>query len=106
LESADEERPVPLASNAERLHARDRRLPTHLYDLELSHDGIPLGSLVQPQDAIGHREDRVVLLLRVLVVPDQKRRGLPGCHLEGESLHEGLQRQFPIALRALSQAHH
>jgi hypothetical protein len=79
-----------LVGDAERLQAGDRRLPAHLHDLQFPDDGTPFDTLVQPEDAIGDGEDRVVFLFGVLIFADQKRRGLPTRQELREAMYERL----------------
>ena len=58
---------------------------------------------MKPQQSVRHREDRIVLGLRGLILADQKRRGLPSGQPDCELLDEVLQIDSPpCALGGLS----
>ena len=56
--------------------SRHRGLAAQLQDLQLAHDGVPLRHLRKPQNAVDHREQRIVADLVVDVFADQERRDL------------------------------
>ena len=80
--------------DAERVEAGDRRLPTHLHHLHLANHRIALDALMEPEQAIRHREDRVVRDLRRLIFADEKRRRFPAREPHSQLLHEVLQVQL------------
>ena len=67
-----------------------RGLAAHLQDLHLAHHRIAQHALAQPDQAVGHREHRVGVVL-VEVFTEQKGGGLPGGHQHAQLLHELLQ---------------
>jgi hypothetical protein len=77
--------------DAKRVQPGNGRLPTHLHDLHLANHGIPVHALREPQQSVGHGEDRVLFGLRRLILADEKRRRLPGGEPHGQLLHEMLQ---------------
>ena len=72
------------------MQARQGRLAAHLHDFELAHHRVALHALAQPDQAVGHGEDRVRVVL-VGVFADQEGGGLPAGHVHAQLLHELLQ---------------
>ena len=83
-------------ADAKRVQARQRRLPAHLHDLHLAHDRVALHALAQPDQAVGHGEHRIGIVLGE-VLADQESRGLPARHQHAELLHELLQADEGLA---------
>jgi hypothetical protein len=86
------------------VQTRNRRLPAELHDLQLSDDRVPLDLLVQPEEAVGDGEHRVVADLPLGVLPDQERGRLPARQVQGEPLDERL--EFRLAGAARGLPHH
>ena len=80
----------PVAGDAEGVQARHGRLAAHLHDLQLAHDRVALDALVQPEEAVGDGEDRVVADLRLGVLADQEGRRLPARQVQRQPLDEAL----------------
>src|SRR6266849_5358578 len=74
--------------NAKRVQAGDRRLAAQLHDLHLAHHRIAIDALIQPEEAVRHGEDGIVLAFRQLVLADEKRRRLPSRQAHGQLLYE------------------
>ena len=82
--------------NAEGVQPGHGRLPAQFHDLELPHNGIPVRSLVEPQEAIGDREYGIVADLTLDIFPDEKSGCLPTGQEQRQPLNEGL--AVPIRL--------
>ena len=54
-----------VARDPERVQTRQVALAAHLHDLQLPHDRVALGPLVQREEAVGDGVDRMVLRLRL-----------------------------------------
>ena len=65
----------------------DLALAAHLHHLQLAHDGVALDGLVEPDEPVGHREHRVVVLA-LGIFPDEEGGGLEAREREREALHE------------------
>src|SRR5207244_3619881 len=76
--------------NAKRVQAGDRRLAAHFHDLYLAHHRIAIDALIQPEQAVRHGEDRILLTFRWLVFADEERRRLPSRQTQAQLLHEAL----------------
>ncbi len=82
--------------DAKGVQAGNGRLAAHLHDVHLPHHRIAVDTLVQPDEAIRHREDRVVLGLGQLKLADQKCRGLPAGQPHAQLLDEVLNVELPV----------
>ena len=80
----------PVLGDAEGVQPRHRRLAAALDDLNLADDGVAVDVLGEPEDAVGHGEDRVVIEGDGILA-DQEGRRLPTGQADGEPLHETLQ---------------
>ena len=90
--------------NAKGVQTWHRSLPAQFYDLQLTHDGISLRNLAQPEEAIGDGKYRVVTQLILGVFTDQESRSLPACQEQCQLLDEGL--QIHLAGAALRLPYH
>ena len=98
------ERLQPVLGDADGVQSRHRRLAAQLHDLQLSHHGIPLRHLRQPEDAIHHGEQGIVADLFFDIFADQERRGFPTGQELGEAVEERLHLHFAhIAARLAGQ---
>ena len=86
----------PAGVDAKRVQARERGLPAHLHDLHLAHDRVALDALAQPDEAIGHGENRVRVVLAE-VLADEESGGLPARHQHAQLLDELLQADEGLA---------
>ncbi len=76
------------------MQSRHRFLPSQLHDLQFPYDRVTLDGLIQPEEAIGHREYGVVAQLVLDVLTDEKGRRLPARQMERQALNEALQLHF------------
>ena len=80
--------------DAEDVHARERFLATALHHLQLTHHAVAVHALVQPDESIRYREDRVAAQLSVGIFAQQEGGRLPAGEIHGQALHEALQFHF------------
>ncbi len=69
-------------------------LAANLHDLHLADDRVALDALVEPEQAVGDGEHRVVAQLALGVFADQERSGLPTGEVQGQALNEALELQL------------
>ena len=94
-----------ILGDAERVQAGHGLLAAQLHDLHLADDRIALDALGEPEQPVGHGEDRVVAHLAFVVFADQERGRLPTGQVQRQPLDEPLEFHFgrDVALRL---AHH
>ena len=90
----------PSRGDAQRVQPGQRRLAAHLHRLQLAHAGVAVDALVQPQDAVGHGEDRVLGAIALGVLADQKGRRLPAREMHRQAFQEALQLHAAVAASA------
>jgi hypothetical protein len=73
------------------MQAGNGRLAPHLHHLDLANHRIPIEALIEPQETVRDREDRIPLGLPGLILADEERRGFPAGEPDGELLGEVLQ---------------
>ena len=78
--------------------------PRSFMTCKLAHDRVALDALVEPEQSVGHGEDRVVAQLAFDVLADQERGRLPTGQVQRQALDEALELHFAGA--ALRLAHH
>ncbi len=90
--------------DAEGVQAGHGLLAAQLHDLHLAHDRVALDALVEPEQPVGHGEDRIVAQFAFDVLADQERGGLPTGQVERQALDEALELHFARVVQRL--AHH
>src|SRR5207247_6619162 len=90
--------PEPISRDPERVQTRQIALPPHLDDPDLPHDRVALGPLTQDNEAVGHREDGMVLGFRSWKLPEEEGRRLAGREVKRQPLDEVLdfRRHLPV----------
>ena len=94
-----------MLGDAEGVQAGHGLLAAQLHDLHLAHDRVALDALVEPEQSVGHGEDRVVAQLAFDVLADQERGGLPTGQVQRQALDEALKLHF-ARLGSTRLAHH